>query len=81
MKNEAALMALPEIKRKLKLRLFSFLLSILFTALTITFVFGQQVTHWRWAGVFLIAGICGLLTLASSAGFLLLNKKLAGIGL
>lgn len=81
MKIEAPLITLPEIKRMLRLRLLCLLASIFFIVLTAAFSFGQQVTHWHWAGAFPIAGVCGLFALASSFGYLLLNKKLATLGL
>ncbi len=74
-------MTLPQIKRMLRLRWLSLLLSIVFTALTVAFSFGKQVMHWPWADSYLLAGVSVILALAGCAWFLLLNKKLADIGL
>lgn len=81
MKNEAKLMTLPQIKRMLRLRWLSMLSSILFTALTVAFSFGKQMMHWPWAGSFLVAGTFGVLAMVCCAGYLILNRKLAGSGL
>lgn len=81
MKNEISGMTLPQIKRVLRLRWLSLLLSILFTALTVAFSFGKQVMHWPWADSFLLAGACVILALAGCAWYILLNKKLADSGL
>jgi len=81
MKNEIQSMTLPKIKRMLKLRLISMLLSILFTALTVAFSFGTQLMHWPWVGSLLVAAACVTVAVASCAGFIFLKNKLASSGL
>jgi hypothetical protein len=81
MKNRAPLMTLPKIKWLLRLRLLSFILSIIFTALTLGFTFEKQVMHWPGPVSFLLASACLLLAVVSSAGYLFLHKRLANSGL
>jgi hypothetical protein len=81
MKHEDILMTLPQIKKMLSLRWLSMLLFILFTALTVAFSFGQYLLHWSWFGSFLMAGAFAVLAIAGFIVCLLLNRKLASIGL
>lgn len=81
MKNDVSLMTLPKIKKMLKLRLFSLLMAVFFTLLTVVFAVGKQVMHWPWAGFLLLAATCVMLAVASCTGFLFLNRKLSGSGL
>ncbi len=81
MKNEVSLMTLSQIKRMLRLRWLSLLLSIVFTALTVAFSFGKQMMHWPWADSYLLAGASVILALAVCAWYIVLNKKLADSGL
>ena len=81
MKFDIQTMTIPKIKRMLRLRLISILLFVLFTALTIASIIGIQVMRWAWAGSLLAAAAFVILAVASCAGFLFINNKLAGSGL
>lgn len=81
MKKEKPLMTLSQIKRMLRMRQLSLLLSAGFLALMVVFSFGNHAMDLPWVGAFLVAGACAVLALAGCAGFLLLNKKLADRGL
>ena len=81
MKNDVSSMTLPKIKRMLRLRIYIMVLSVLFSVLTVAFLFGKQVLHWPWSGSFLVAAVCLTLVVACFGGFLFLNNKLARSGL
>jgi len=64
----------------LRLRWLSFLLSILFTVLTAAIAYGSQgvVGESTWSSIFV--RLCGFFAMASCTAYLVLNKRLAGLG-
>ena len=81
MKNEIQLMTIPKIKRLLRFRELSMVLSILFTASMVGFLFGNRVMHLPWGWSLLLVTTCGGLALVCWGGYLFFKHKLASGGL